>query len=65
MIDGVEESFVHAIIVKRRYCVFVAAISNLVLDEEESGPKVVDRFRRLLLYACESTYVWVGGWNWI
>ena len=39
------------------------AILYLVLDKEEYGPKVVDRFLRLLFYAHESVYVRVGGWN--
>ena len=62
MINGVEDSFVRAIVAERKYRVLVAAIFNLVLDKEESGPEVVDRFLRLLLYAHESAYVWVGGW---
>ena len=64
-INGVEDSFVRAIVAERKYRVLVATIFNLVLDKEESGPEVVDHFLRLPLYARESAYVWVGGWNWI
>ena len=42
--------------------IFVVAIFNLVFDKKESGPEVMDRFLRLLLYAYESAYVRVGGW---
>ena len=62
-INGVEDSFVRAIIAERKYRVLVAAMFNLALDKEESGPEVVDRFLRLLSDAHESVYVRVGGWN--
>ena len=64
-IDGVEDTFVRAVVAKCCYHVFVAAILYLIFDKEKSGPEVVDLFSRLLLCARESTYVWVGGWNWI
>ena len=61
-VDGVEDSFDRAIVVERRDRVFVAAIFNLVFDKEESSPEEVDRLLRLLSYAHESIYIWVGGW---
>ena len=56
MVDGVEDSFIRAITAE--YCnrVLVAAIFNLVFDKEESGPKVMDCFLRLLSYVHEIAY---------
>ena len=62
VVDGVEDSLVHAIVAKCCDRVFVAVIFNLVFDKEEYGPEVVVRFLRVLLYAQESAYVWEGGW---
>ena len=61
-VDGVEDTFVHAVVAEYCYRVFVAAIFYLILDKEESGPEVVDRFLRLLFYAPESACIQVGGW---
>ena len=40
-INGVEESFVRAVIAERSYRFLVTAILDLVLDKEKSGPEVV------------------------
>ena len=63
MIDGVKDTFVHAVVAECCYRVFVAAVFYLIFGKEESDPKVVDRFLRLLFDAHESVYVRVGGWN--
>ena len=63
MINGVEDTFIRAVVAKCYNHVFVAAILYLVFDKEESSPEVVDRFLRLLFDAHESVYVLVGGWN--
>ena len=62
MVDGIEYSLVRAIIVEHRNRIFVAAIFSLVFNKEESGPKVMDCFLRLLSYVHEIAYIWVGGW---
>ena len=49
-VDGVEDSFIRAIVAECLDHVPVAAIFNLVFDKEESGPEVMDRFLRLLSY---------------
>ena len=61
-IEGVQNSFVRAIVAERSYCVFVAATFDLVFDKEESGPKVMGCFPRLLPYVRKIAYVWMGGW---
>ena len=72
-VDGVKDSFVHAIVAEYWNRVLVAAIFNLVFDKEESGPKVMDYLLRLLSYVHEVAYIrrtgiawWillvVGGW---
>lgn len=63
MIDGVKDTFVRAVVGECCYHVFVAVVFYLVFNEEESGPKVVDRFLKLLFDAPERIYVRVGGWN--
>ena len=61
-VDGVEDSFGRAITAEYRDRIFVAVIFNLVFDKEESGPKVMDRFLRLLSDVDKIAFVWVGGW---
>ena len=62
-VEGIKDSLIRAIVAKYRDRIIVIAIFDPVFNKEESGPKVVDCFLRLLLRAQESAYVWVGGWN--
>ena len=47
-VEGIKYSLIHTIVAKYQDRVIVAAIFDLVFNKEESGPKVVDCFQRLL-----------------
>ena len=59
-VEGIQYCFVGAVTVENRNYVVVWAVFDPVFNKQESGPKVVDRFLRLLPHIHQVVYIYLG-----